>query len=174
MHRTADRDPFPCCSGKRDCEVDRHQFVYLTKHAGSQWCSGKHVCQRANPGDLGGNVRAAVAPDLSYRQALANFGLPTLKERREGLARDFFIKLVRNLIINCANSSHTRELSSMAFEQLSRTKTQSTIQPELRRPLFPMGLLTGYKPPSLVIWSPHAVEPFKHPCNYLTINYLNY
>ena len=40
-----------------------------------------------------------------------------------------------------------RELSSMAFEQLSLTKTQSAIQPELRRPLFPMGLLpTGYKP----------------------------
>ena len=37
-----------------------------------------------------------VAPDLSYRQALANFGLPTLKERRERLARDFFIKIVRN------------------------------------------------------------------------------
>ena len=37
-----------------------------------------------------------VAPDLSYRQALANFGLPTLKERRERLARDIFIKIVRN------------------------------------------------------------------------------
>ena len=36
------------------------------------------------------------APDLSYRQALANFGLPTLKERRETLARDFFIEIVRN------------------------------------------------------------------------------
>ena len=36
------------------------------------------------------------ASDLSYRQALANFGLPTLKERRERLARDFFIKIVRN------------------------------------------------------------------------------
>ena len=41
-------------------ETDPHQFVYLTKHVGSQWCSGKHVCQGANPGDLGGNVRAAI------------------------------------------------------------------------------------------------------------------
>ena len=41
-------------------EIDPHQLVYLTKHAGSQWYSGKHVCQGANPGDLGGNVRAAV------------------------------------------------------------------------------------------------------------------
>ena len=54
------KGPFPSCSGNRDCETDPHQFVYLTKHAGSQWCSGKHVCQGANPGDLGGNVRAAV------------------------------------------------------------------------------------------------------------------
>ena len=54
------KGPFPSCSGNRDCEIDPHQFVYLTKHAGSQWCSGKHVCQGANPGDLGGNVRAAV------------------------------------------------------------------------------------------------------------------
>ena len=37
-----------------------------------------------------------VAPDLSYKQALAKFGLPTLKERRERLARDCFIKIVRN------------------------------------------------------------------------------
>ena len=37
-----------------------------------------------------------VAPDLSYRQVLANFGLPTLKERRERLATDFFIKIVGN------------------------------------------------------------------------------
>ena len=37
-----------------------------------------------------------VAPDLSYRQALASFGLPTLKERRQRLARVFFIKIVRN------------------------------------------------------------------------------
>ena len=36
-----------------------------------------------------------VAPDLSYRQVLANFGLPTLKERRD-LTRDFYIKIVRN------------------------------------------------------------------------------
>ena len=54
------KGPFPSCSGNRDCEIDPHQFVYLTKHAGSQWCSGKHVGQGANPGDLGGNVRAAV------------------------------------------------------------------------------------------------------------------
>ena len=52
--------PFSSCSGNRDCEIDPHQFVYLTKHAGSQWCSGKHVFQGANPGDLGGSVRAAV------------------------------------------------------------------------------------------------------------------
>ena len=54
------KGPFPSCSGNRDCEIDPHQFVYLTKHTGSQWCSGKHVCKGANPGDLGGNVRAAV------------------------------------------------------------------------------------------------------------------
>ena len=54
------KGPLPSCSGSRDCEIDPHQFVYLTKHAGSQWCSGKHVCQGANPGDLRGNVRAAV------------------------------------------------------------------------------------------------------------------
>ena len=34
---------FPNCSGNRECEIDPHQFVYLTKHAGSQWWSGKHV-----------------------------------------------------------------------------------------------------------------------------------
>ena len=49
------KGPFPSCAGNRDCEIGPHQFVYLTKHAGSQWCSGKHVCQGANPGDLGGN-----------------------------------------------------------------------------------------------------------------------
>ena len=54
------KGPFPSCSGNRDCEIDPHQFVYLTKHTGSQWCSGKHVCKGANRGDLGGNVRAAV------------------------------------------------------------------------------------------------------------------
>ena len=54
------KGPFPSCSGNRDYEIDPHQFVCLTKHAGSQWCSGKHVCEGANPGDLGGNVRAAV------------------------------------------------------------------------------------------------------------------
>ena len=50
------KGPFPNCSGNRDCEIDPYQFVYLTKHAGSQWCSGKHVCQGANPDNLGGNV----------------------------------------------------------------------------------------------------------------------
>ena len=60
MASTSGGAPFPSCSGSRDCEIDSHQFVYLTKHAGSQWCSGKHVCQGANPGDFGGNVRAAV------------------------------------------------------------------------------------------------------------------
>ena len=30
------KGPFPSCSGNRDCEIDPHQFVYLTKHAGSQ------------------------------------------------------------------------------------------------------------------------------------------
>ena len=54
--------PFPSCSGNRDCEIDPHQFKLSTSlnNAGSQWCSSKHVCQGANPGDLGGNVRAAV------------------------------------------------------------------------------------------------------------------
>ena len=37
-----------------------------------------------------------VAPDLSYRQALANLGLSTLKEGTERLAKDFFVKIVRN------------------------------------------------------------------------------
>ena len=54
------KGPFSSCSGNRDCEIDPHQFVYLTKHVGSQWCSGKHVCQGANPGDPGGMSRAAV------------------------------------------------------------------------------------------------------------------
>ena len=54
------KGPFSGCSGNRDCEIDPHQFVYVTKQAGSQWCSGRHVCQGANRGDLGGNVRAAV------------------------------------------------------------------------------------------------------------------
>ena len=59
------KGPFPSCSGNRDCEIDPYQFklsisLYIYKHAGSQWCSGKHVCQGANPGDLEGNVRAAV------------------------------------------------------------------------------------------------------------------
>ena len=31
------KGPFPSCSGNRDCEIDPHQFVCLTKHAGSQW-----------------------------------------------------------------------------------------------------------------------------------------
>ena len=66
MHRRAERDlcPVAVVTGivvwKVLVETDPHQFVYLTKHAGSQWCSGKHVCQGANAGDLGGNVRAAV------------------------------------------------------------------------------------------------------------------
>ena len=39
------KGPSPSCSGSTDCEIDPHQFVYLTKHAGSQWCSGKHVAR---------------------------------------------------------------------------------------------------------------------------------
>ena len=54
-----------------------------------------------------------VAPDLSYRQALANFGLPALKERRERLARDFFIKIVKTPDHKLRHLSHLRELSSI-------------------------------------------------------------
>ena len=54
------KGPFPSCSGNRDCEIDPHEFVYLTKHAESQRCCGKHVCQGANPGPLRSNIRAAV------------------------------------------------------------------------------------------------------------------
>ena len=43
-----------------------------------------------------GQAMCTVAPDLSYRQTLANFGLPMWEDRRQGLARDFFIKIVRN------------------------------------------------------------------------------
>ena len=52
------KEPFPSCSGKRDCEIDPLQFKLSTSlnNGGSQRCSAEHVCQ----GDLGGNVRAAV------------------------------------------------------------------------------------------------------------------
>ena len=48
------KGPFPSCSGNRNCEIDPHQFKLSTSlnNAGSQWCSGKHVCQGANPGGL--------------------------------------------------------------------------------------------------------------------------
>ena len=54
------KGPFPSCSGNRDSEISSPVCLYFTKHAGSQWCGGKRVCQDANPGDPGGNVRAAV------------------------------------------------------------------------------------------------------------------
>ena len=66
--------PFPSCSGNRDCEIDPHQLVYFTKHAGSQWCSSKHVCQGVNPDDLGGSVRATVhAEDLAAHELSSSF-----------------------------------------------------------------------------------------------------
>ena len=63
-------------------------------------CATWHTCLTGQQSEKIESIQrramCIVAPDLSYRQALANFGLPTLKERRERLARDFFIKIVRN------------------------------------------------------------------------------
>ena len=69
------KGPFPSCSGNRDCEIDPHQFVYLIKHVGSQWWSGRHVCQGANPGNLGRNVsyRKLFRRSGSTRSCLSNF-----------------------------------------------------------------------------------------------------
>ena len=69
--------PFPSCGDNRDCEINPHQFVYLTKHAGTQWCSGKPVSQGANPGDLGGMSRVAVQKiwqhtELSFKLSHVN------------------------------------------------------------------------------------------------------
>ena len=91
-----------------------------------------------------------VAPDLSYRQALANFGLPTLKERRERLARDFFIKIVRNpdhKLRHLLPHERTIKYGLRTAKLYQNVNPTYNIQAELRRPLFPMGLLpTGYKP----------------------------
>ena len=63
-------------------------------------CATWHTCLTGQQSEKIESIQwramCIVAPDLSYRQALANFGLPTRKERRERLARDFFIKIVRN------------------------------------------------------------------------------
>ena len=95
----------------------------------------------------GGLCALIVAPDLSYRQVLANFGLPTLKERRERLARDFFIKIVRNPDHKLCHLPHERTIKYGLQTAEPYQNPKYNIQPELRRPLFPMGLLlTGYKP----------------------------
>ena len=52
---------------------------------------------------------------------------PRWRRGERGWLGAFSLKLLETLIINCATSSHMRELSSMAFEQLSVTKTQRTI-----------------------------------------------
>ena len=89
-----------------------------------------------------------VAPGLSYRQALASFDLNTLKERRERLARDFFINIVRNPDHKLRHLlPHERTIKyGLRTAKPDQNPTYNT-QPELRRPLFPMGLLpTGYEP----------------------------
>ena len=69
---------------------------FILEHACATW----HTCLSGEQSEKLESIQrramCIVAPDLSYRQVLANFGLPTLKERRERLARDFFIKIVRS------------------------------------------------------------------------------
>jgi len=61
-------------------------------------CAAWHTCLTSEQSERLESIQrramSIVAPDMSYRQALSTFGLPTLKERREGLARDFFIKII--------------------------------------------------------------------------------
>ena len=90
--------------------------------------------------------RGHVAPDLSYRQALATFGLPTLKERKERLARDFFVKTVRNPEHKLRHLLPHERTIKYGLPTAKLYQNRITIQPELRRPLFPRGLPTGYEP----------------------------
>ena len=84
--------------------VKPHDIVRVFTSAGRSIleyaCASWHTCLTGQQSEKIESIQrramCIVAPDLSYRQALANFGLPTLKERRERLARDFFIKIVRN------------------------------------------------------------------------------
>ena len=103
MHQRAERDrsPVVVVTGivvwKVLGETDPHQLVYLTKHAGSQWCSGKHVCQGVNAGDLGGNVRAAVQKiwqhtELPFKLPHANvLVIQVVNFRRDGTGFEFRI-----------------------------------------------------------------------------------
>ena len=72
------KGPFPSCSGNRDGEIDPHQFKFSTSlnMLEASGAAGKHVCQGANPSDLGGTVRAAVQKIWQQTECLSRFLMP--------------------------------------------------------------------------------------------------
>ena len=82
---------------------------------------------------------------LSHRSALANFGLPMLKGRRErGWLGTFSLKLLETLIINCTTSSHMRELSSMVFEQHKPYQNPKYNTARTKKTLIPYGIIAHW------------------------------
>ena len=111
----------------------------ILEHARATW----HTCltgqQLEKLESIERRAMCIVAPDLSYRQALANFGLPTLKERRERLARDFFIKIVRNSDHKLRHLLPHERTIKYGLRTAKPYQNPKYNTPELRRPLFPMG-----------------------------------